>query len=227
MVNNIESSGTRILLIRHGETDWNRIRRFQGRSDLPLNQKGKDQAHALALALKDESLTAIYSSPLIRTLETARLTKVFHPSIPLFEEEGLVEMNLGEFEGMEAQRWAAEYPDFLRTWQETPASVTMPGGESLQEVQTRAIGTLERITKLYPTESTLLLCSHNFVNLTMLCYALRVPLDRFREVRQETAALNVLYMQGQRLWAKVVNERSYLKRSNESEAKENFRRLRL
>ncbi|MGA2318396.1 MAG: histidine phosphatase family protein [Thermodesulfobacteriota bacterium] len=219
MVNNIESSGTRILLIRHGETDWNRIRRFQGRSDLPLNQKGKDQAHALALALKDESLTAIYSSPLIRTLETARLIKVFHPSIPLFEEEGLVEMNLGEFEGMEAQRWAAEYPDFLRTWQETPASVTMPGGESLQEVQTRAIGTLERITKLYPTESTLLLCSHNFVNLTMLCYALRVPLDRFREVRQETAALNVLYMQGQRLWAKVVNERSYLKRSNGSEAK--------
>jgi probable phosphoglycerate mutase len=219
MVNNIESSGTRILLIRHGETDWNRIRRFQGRSDLPLNQKGKDQAHALALALKDESLTAIYSSPLIRTLETARLIKVFHPSIPLFEEEGLVEMNLGEFEGMEAQHWAAEYPDFLRTWQETPASVTMPGGESLQEVQTRAIGTLERITKLYPTESTLLLCSHNFVNLTMLCYALRVPLDRFREVRQETAALNVLYMQGQRLWAKVVNERSYLKRPIGSEAK--------
>jgi probable phosphoglycerate mutase len=219
MLNNIESSGTRILLIRHGETDWNRIRRFQGRSDLPLNQKGKDQAHALALALKDESLTAIYSSPLIRTLETARLIKVFHPSIPLFEEEGLVEMNLGEFEGMEAQRWAAEYPDFRRTWQETPASVIMPGGESLQEVQTRAIGTLERITKLYPTESTLLLCSHNFVNLTMLCYALRVPLDRFREVRQETAALNVLYMQEERLWAKVVNERSYLKRSNESEAR--------
>ena len=219
MLNNIESSGTRILLIRHGETDWNRIRRFQGRSDLPLNQKGKDQAHALALALKDESLTAIYSSPLIRTLETARLIKVFHPSIPLFEEEGLVEMNLGEFEGMEAQRWAAEYPDFLRTWQETPASVTMPGGESLQEVQTRAIGTLERITKLYPTESTLLLCSHNFVNLTMLCYALRVPLDRFREVRQETAALNVLFMQGQRLWAKVVNEHSHLKRGNGSEAR--------
>jgi len=219
MVNNIESSGTRILLIRHGETDWNRIRRFQGRSDLPLNQKGKDQAYALGLALKDEPLTAIYSSPLIRALETAHLMKVFHPSIPLFEEEGLVEMDLGEFEGMEAQRWAVEYPDFLKTWMETPASVKMPGGESLQEVQTRAIGTLERIVKLYPTESTLLLCSHNFVNLTILCCALKVPLDRIREVRQETAALNVLYMQGQQLWAKVVNERSHLKRDNGVEAK--------
>jgi probable phosphoglycerate mutase len=145
--------------------------------------------------------------------------KVFHPSIPLFEEEGLVEMDLGEFEGMEAQRWAIEYPDFLKTWMKTPASVTMPGGESLQEVQTRAISALERITKHYSTKNTLLLCGHNFVNLTILCYALKIPLDRFREVRQETATLNVLYMEGQRLWAKVVNEHSHLKRDNGIEAK--------
>ena len=215
----MECPGIRILLIRHGETDWNRNGRFQGRSDLPLNQRGKDQAHALALTLKDEPLTAIYSSPLTRALETARLIKDFHPSVPLFEEEGLVEMNLGEFEGMEARRWAVEYPDFIKTWRETPASVTMPGGESLQEVQTRAIRTLERITNHYPTESTLLLCSHNFVNRTLLCYALNVPLDRFREVQQETAALNVLYAHGEQLRAEVVNERSHLEQYNEGKAK--------
>jgi probable phosphoglycerate mutase len=220
MVNNIESSGTRILLIRHGETEWNRIRRFQGRSDLPLNQRGRDQGHALALALKDESVTAIYSSPLVRAMETARLIKVFHPSVPLFEEEGLVEMDLGEFDGMEAEHWAAQNADFLKDWLETPASVRMPGGESLQEVQTRAIGALERITKIYPPESTLLLCSHNFVNLTILCYALKVPLDRFRELRQETAALNVLYKQGQQFLVKVVNERSHLRNYIESESKQ-------
>jgi probable phosphoglycerate mutase len=178
---------------------------------LPLSQKGREQAHALALVLKDESLMAIYSSPLVRTMETARLIQNFHPSVPLFEEESLIEMDLGEFEGMEAQRWAIHYPDFRKAWKETPASVTMPGGESLQDVQTRAVGALERITKLYPPASTLLFCSHNFVNLTILCYALKVPLDRFREVRQETAALNVLYMQGQRLRAEVVNECSHLK----------------
>ena len=219
MANNIETSGMRILLIRHGETEWNRIRRFQGRSDLPLNQKGRDQGHALALALKDESVTAIYSSPLIRAMETACLIKVFHPSVPLFEEEGLIEMDLGEFEGMEAERWAAQNRDFLKAWLETPASVRMPGGESLQEVQTRAIGTLERITKVYPSESTLLLCSHNFVNLTILCYALKVPIDRFRELRQGTAALNVLYKQGQQLLVKVVNECSHLRKCVEGESK--------
>jgi probable phosphoglycerate mutase len=121
-------------------------------------------------------------------------------------------MDLGEFEGMEAQRWAAQYADFRKAWRETPASIKMPGGESLQDVQTRAIGTLERITKLYPPESTFLLCSHNFVNCAILCYALKIPLNRFRELRQETAALNVLYKQGQRLWTEVMNECSHLNR---------------
>ena len=206
--------GIRILLIRHGETHWNRIRRFQGRSDLALNQEGRDQARALALALKDETLAAIYSSPLIRAIETARLIKEFHPSTPLFEEEGLIEMDLGDFEGMEAQNWAAQYTDFLKAWQENPASVTMPGGENLQVVQERAVEALERITRLHLPRSTLLICSHNFVNLTILCYALDISLDRFRELRQGTTALNVLYKQGERLWVEVVNERSHLQKSS-------------
>lgn len=214
MVNDGEFFGIRILLIRHGETDWNRAKRFQGRSDQPLNQEGREQAQALALALKDESITAIYSSPLARALQTARLIKVFHPATPLFTEEGLVEMDLGEFEGMEGHRWAEQHADFRQAWREKPASLAMPGGESLQEVQARAIGTLERIAKPYPPKSTLLFCSHNFVNRAILCYALKIPLDRFRDVQQENGALNILYKQGERLWAEVVNERSHLEKLN-------------
>jgi broad specificity phosphatase PhoE len=206
----IESPAIKILLVRHGETSWNLEGRFQGRSDVPLNQKGKDQANALAFALKGESLTAIYSSPLVRAKETAHLIKVFHPSVPLFEEEALSEMDLGEFEGIEGPRWAAEYAEFRTAWKENPASVRMPGGESLQEVQERAMNALERIAGSHPLESTLLLCSHNFVILTILCHALEIPLDRFRELRQGTAALNVLYKQGERYRAEVVNDRSHL-----------------
>jgi broad specificity phosphatase PhoE len=219
MAESIKSSGTRILLIRHGETDWNRIHRFQGRSDLPLNQKGREQARALALALKHEPIMAIYSSPLVRAIETARFIKMFHFSTPFFEEEALIEMDLGDFDGMEAKRWAAQFRDFRKAWRENPASVKMPGGESLKDVQTRAIDAIERITKIYPPGSTLLICGHNFVNLTILCHALEISLNRFRDLQQDTAAISVLYKQGYRLWAEVVNDRSHLQKYKEHQAR--------
>ena len=200
----------RIYLVRHGETEWNRTRRFQGRSNLPLNQEGKKQVRALALALKNDPLTAIYTSPLIRAFETARLIKVFHPSTPIIEEKGLIEMNLGEFDGMKVQDWAEQYPDIRKSWNKNPASVKMPGGESLKEVQARAKETLERITRIYSTDTTILISSHNFVNLTILCDLLKIPLNRFRELRQENAAFNVICKKGNRFYVELVNEGSHL-----------------
>jgi probable phosphoglycerate mutase len=202
----------RIYLVRHGETEWNRVRRFQGRSDLPLNQEGKKQVRALALALQNIPLLAIYTSPLLRALETARSIKVFHPSTPLFEEESLMEMDLGEFDGMNVQDWAEQYPDFRKAWNENPASVKMPGGESLKDVQDRAKETLKRITRIYPSDSTICIISHNFVNLTLLCDLLKIPLNRFRELRQENAAFNVIRKKGNRLYVELVNQRSHLEK---------------
>jgi probable phosphoglycerate mutase len=207
-----EILGLRILLVRHGETDWNKAHRFQGRVDLSLNQEGKVHARALALALKDEFLTAIYSSPLARAIETACIIKEFHPSAPFFKEEGFVEMDLGKFDGMEVGDWIAQYQDFFNRWRNTPGSLRMPGGENLQEVQKRAVDALERITEVYPSGSTLLLCSHNFVNRALLCYASGSPLDRFRDFQQDPAALNVLYKRGEQLRIEVVNDVSHLKK---------------
>jgi probable phosphoglycerate mutase len=200
----------RIFLVRHGQTDWNRIGRFQGRSDVPLNEEGRRQAQALASALKDESFSAIYSSPLIRVVETACQIQAFHPNVSLSEEAGLIEMDLGDFEGMEAKIWAADYPDFLTKWRKFPSSLKMPGGESLKEVQARAIKTLERIMKRHPAESNLLICSHNFVIRSILCHALNMELDRFRELKQATAAISILFKQGNRLGVEKINECSHL-----------------
>ena len=76
-----------------------------------MNQEGRNQVRALALALKNKPLMAIYTSALIRALDTARLIKVFHPSTPIFEEKGLIEMDLGKFDGTKVQDWAVQYPD--------------------------------------------------------------------------------------------------------------------
>ncbi len=210
---NIKPSGIRIILVRHGETEWNRLHRFQGRSDIPLNPKGNDQAYALALAIKNETITAIHSSPLVRAVETATHIGKFHPSTPLIKESGLMEMDLGEFEGMEAQQWALQHQDFRKIWEKNPATLSMPGGESLQEVQCRAVDTLNRISEPYGPDCTLLICSHNFVIVSLLCFASKIPLDRFRELRQGTAALNILYKDGTDFQVGKINDRRHLQES--------------
>jgi phosphoserine phosphatase len=202
--------GTRILLVRHGETDFNLTRRFQGWIDIPLNSTGRKQAQALAEALKDETLAAIHSSPLIRAMDTARIIRTFHPATPLFEEEGLREMDLGEIDGMDAGDWMSTHREFADIWRSTPSRLKIPGGESLQEVQIRAMETLERIVELYPAGATLLICSHNFVNRTIICRALGIPLDRFREFQQAATALNVLCKEEGQLRIEVVNDVSHL-----------------
>ena len=203
-------SGKRIILVRHGETEWNRLHRFQGRSDLPLNPKGHKQARALASALKEEAITAIYSSPLRRAMETALHIGKFHPTTPVITESGLMEMNLGEFEGMAAQDWAEGFQDFRKSWEKNPATLAMPGGESLQEVQHRAIDVLKSVLESHPPESTLLICSHNFVIVSLLCFASKTSLNQFREMRQDTAALNVIYSEGTDFRVEKINDKKHL-----------------
>lgn len=207
---NIQPPGIKIMLVRHGETEWNRLHRFQGRSDIPLNQKGNSQAYALALALKNEAITAIYSSPLERAMEMASHIRQYHPATPLINESGFLEMDLGDFEGMEGKQWKVEHQDFRKAWEDKPGTLAMPGGESLQDVQHRAVDALKGISGIYAPGSTLVICSHNFVIVSLLCFAAGISLDRFREMRQETAALNVMYMNGADFQVETVNDCQHL-----------------
>ncbi|UCF85490.1 MAG: histidine phosphatase family protein [Desulfobacteraceae bacterium] len=90
-----------------------------------------------------------------------------HPSIPLLVEAGHIKMDLGELDGMEAQNWAEQYPDYCTICQDAPASLKMLGGEHLEEFQSRSVDALNRITQIYPPKGTLLISSHNFVTLTI------------------------------------------------------------
>jgi broad specificity phosphatase PhoE len=180
----------RILLARHGETDWNKVTRFQGKSEIALNERGKAQAEALSLALKDEPLSAIYSSPVARALETAKIINRYH-QVALEQREEMMEMDLGDFEGLQPGDLMKEQREFLRRWLEDPASVRMPNGETLHEVQERAWRVVEEITKTYQ-EGSVVLCGHNFVNLTILCKILGLEITHFRRLRQSLGALNII-----------------------------------
>lgn len=204
-------SGIRIILVRHGETEWNKLCRFQGRSDIPLNTVGITQAKSLAEVLKEKDINAIYVSPLMRALETAEHIAMHHPATPLIQEQGFIEMDLGDFEGMWAQQWVAEQHEFRKVWEETPSGLSMPGGESLRDVQERAVDALERICTSYESGTTLLICSHNFVIGSLLCFASNIPLDDFLQVGQETAALNVIYKNAAVFEVEIINDCRHLK----------------
>jgi broad specificity phosphatase PhoE len=180
----------RIILVRHGETDWNSIQRFQGQGGVELNEKGRAQADAIAVALRDEPLKAVYSSPIIRALETAKRINIHH-NVSIVERDGLCEMDLGDFDGLLPGELMERDPHFLKQWFEDAASVRMPNGETLSEVQDRAWKVVEEVGDLYK-EGTVLMCGHNFVNITILCRILDLSLTHFRRIRQNLAAITII-----------------------------------
>jgi len=210
------SLGIQIYLVRHGQTEWNRTHRFQGRSDIPLDAEGRAQVRRTADALKDVPFDAIYASPLSRAIETAEIIRIHHSGIPIAEEQGFIEMELGDFDGMASSEWMTDYADFMRAWRDNPGGVRMPGagGECLEEVQERAMAALDRITEARPNGSTLLVCSHNFVVLSILCKAKGIPLDSFRQLKQDTAAYSVICRRDDRYSLVAMNERRHLKPSS-------------
>jgi len=205
----IKETVLRILLVRHGETDWNRIKRFQGRSDVELNKRGRAQAKALALTLREEPLKAIYSSPITRAIETAKAINRYHQA-SLEQRDGLMEMDLGDFEGLHPRDLRNEQSEFLRKWLEDPASVRMPNGETLQEVQERAWAVVQEVTKTYH-HGSVLLCSHNFVNLTILCKILGLEITHLRRLHQSVGAMNIIEMNRGQYSLICLNDTCHLK----------------
>ena len=190
MVNSVKEKVLRIVLVRHGETEWNKINKFQGQSNVELNEKGIAQAEAIALALKEEPLKAIYTSPITRSIETAKIINRYH-NVSIEQRDGLKEMNVGDFEGLQPKDLVNDHPQFFGKWFEDPASVRMPNGETLQEVQERAWAVVKEIADTYNAGS-ILLCSHNFVNLMILSKILGLEINHFRRLRQSIGALNII-----------------------------------
>jgi broad specificity phosphatase PhoE len=137
---------TRLILCRHGETDWNVEGRYQGQADPPLNATGLAQAQDLVDALRALGLQVVYSSPLRRALQTARIVAE-NLQLPLLVEPRLMEIHQGDWQGRLRSEIDARYPDIFQRWQTEPWTVTPPGGESMVQVQERVNRALDDIVK--------------------------------------------------------------------------------
>ena len=200
----------RLLLFRHGETDHNAERLALGRQDVPLNERGRAQAQAIARAYGDGSgITAIYASPLQRAVSTATpLAQAL--GLVVRTEPALIEMDIGQLEEMSFPDVREQYPDFARRWlSDECADAVMPGGESLRQVQERSWAAVDSLRARHLDE-TVAIVTHNFVCLTVLCWILRLPLERFRGIRQDLGAVSVVELTPERNAILTLNDRCHL-----------------
>jgi probable phosphoglycerate mutase len=199
----------RLILVRHGETDTNKARLALGQADVELNEHGRWQAQRLAISLKNEPIGAIYCSPLKRALATAEPIASSH-GLEVQVDEGLIEMDIGEMEGLTFQQVGERYPHFLQAWLGgQAASEAMPGGERLLDVQDRAWQAIERIRQRQE-HGTVAAVTHNFVILTLLCRVLGLELADFRRLRHSVAAKSVLEVRQDRIILVSFNDTCHL-----------------
>lgn len=187
---------TRIYLVRHGETAWNAEGRFQGQSDTPLSETGKQQANTLSQQLKGKNLTAIYTSDLQRAWETARIIGSYH-KLSIKRLPDLREMSFGSWEGMAYDQIQDEYPKELADWQKNILTTAPPSGESLEQLTTRVQAVYDFICHTYQTDS-LLVVAHGGVLQVMLCMALDLSPQKYWQFQLNPGSLSeiAIYPEG-------------------------------
>jgi probable phosphoglycerate mutase len=187
-----KGAGPRLLLVRHGETDWNRQGRFQGQIDIPLNANGLAQAEAARIFLEGVPIQRAYTSCMARPRQTAEVILRSHPGVPLTSSRGLMEIGHGLWEGCLEQEIAAGWPELLRDWKRAPETVQMPEGETIQEVWERSLATWNRIVASLNPAETALVVAHDAVNKTILCALLGLTPADIWAVKQGNGGVTVI-----------------------------------
>lgn len=198
----------KLVLVRHGETEWNRERRIIGHSDLALNDKGQRQAQAVGVALASPGVHAIYSSPLRRAMDTAQAIAQHH-GLQVVPLPGLIELDAGKLDGLTGSEARNGYGPFFEKWVRGDPDLATPGGESLAQVQERAWSVVEDLRERH-REDTVVLVSHHFVLLTLLCRALGLPVGHFRRLRHTVAAVSMLDFSGIQATLSLLNDTCHL-----------------
>jgi len=200
---------TYVLLIRHGQTAWNREARFRGQTDVPLDETGLRQARATAEYVAARwSPVAIYASPLRRAMETADALASLR-GLTVRPLEGLMDVHFGQLQGMAFSEARARYPDLMLAWRDAPHTVQFPDGESLEVVRQRSTEALREVVGRHEGE-TVALVAHTVVNQVLLCAVLGLGNEHFWSVRQDTCAVNLIEWDGRRYRLALMNDTSHL-----------------
>jgi broad specificity phosphatase PhoE len=200
---------TTIILVRHGQTEWNRVERFRGRYEVPLNETGLAQAKKAAGRISAHwKPSVIFASPLGRAMETA--SAIAHACKLIVQPcDGLIEIDYGEWQGLTPEEARLRWPELTAAWYTHPETVQIPGGESLAQARQRVTSNLKDICWLHANKE-IVLVAHSGVNRLILLEILGLGNERFWHLHQDPCAINVIEEKDQDFSLVSMNETGHL-----------------
>ena len=199
----------KVILVRHGQTEWNKRDIFRGRKDIPLDESGKKQAMLTADAINRMNLSvkAVYTSPLHRAVETAEnIAKVIGLKVILKEE--LIEFDYGQWEGHGVDEVKKKYPQVYSNWFHNPAQLVIPDGETLEQVTKRVQSGVKTILK--ETQGDIVIVAHKVINKIVIGCLMHWDQDHFWKLEQDLAAINVIEVDGGHAVIEMLNHTTHL-----------------
>jgi alpha-ribazole phosphatase/probable phosphoglycerate mutase len=180
----------RIYLVRHGETEWNALMKYQGQTDIPLSDRGRRQAELIGKRLAGEKIQGIYASDLVRAYETATIISTHH-DLRVDTVRDLRELDFGAWEGLTQKELKATFANEIRQWWENPLSNRIPGGESLNEMVERSVRVIKNLVVKH-AGGNVVVVTHGGVIRSIVISVLEMDLNKYWRFRLDNACLNII-----------------------------------
>lgn len=197
---------TKLILIRHGETEWSYQKRYCGFTDIDLNGKGRWQARRLLKRLSKEQIHKVYSSDMKRTVQFA---KIVVKDTPVEEILDLREINFGIFEGLKYPDLMIKYPQLYRKWLKDPLNIIIPRGESLDSLAARVRKVVRRILS-QNSDKTIAVFTHAGPIKVILCDMIKLNLKEIWKIQSALASVSIVEFVKGRGKICLLNDTSYL-----------------
>lgn len=198
-----------IMIIRHGETAWNKGDIFRGRAQIGLSEEGLKQAEKLAQYLSQKKIKTVYCSPLQRALQTAEAIARCQ-QLQAFPVDGLTDLDFGKWEGVPRQEVKTKYPKIFQLWLERPDLAIIPEGESLREARKRSMNSLDKII-VKNKEGTVAIVTHRVITKVLECALLGLDDSHFWNIEQDTCGVTTFLYTSKLFILKHHNDISFLK----------------
>ena len=201
---------TRLVLIRHGQTAWNKSGKYQGQSDVALSEEGLEQARCLAEHFPVEKLDAVYASDLSRAMVTAE-TVAQKFGLEVRPEPAFRELSFGKWEGLTYAEIVAGWPEAMANFLTHPDIMEIPQGESFPQVQQRAMTRLKEIVAEHePHDHIVGIFAHGAVLRTILTGIMQMPLSQVWTLSQYNTAVNIVRFDEGRPTVELLNSTAHL-----------------